>query len=106
MAIYRGHSTAPKRFEKGQIKFYLALLPMVLLTGLPIVFIIFHAFKPMEDLFAFPPKFITLNPTLDNFSNLLKASRSGSIPMSKYVFNSILITGISVVASILFSTRA
>ena len=64
-------------------------------------------FCPREHwLFAFPPKFITLNPTLDNFSNLLKASRSGSIPMSKYVFNSILITGVSVVASILFSTMA
>lgn len=106
MAVYRGHSTAPKGFEKGQIKFYLALLPMVLLTGLPIIFIIFHAFKPMEELFAFPPKFITLNPTLDNFSKLLKASRSGSIPLSKYIFNSVLITGVSVVASILFSTMA
>ncbi len=106
MAAYKGHKMNPKSFEKGQIKIYLLILPMVLLTGLPIVFIFFHAFKPMEELFAFPPKFITTHPTLDNFRSLAKASRSASIPLSKYVFNSILITGAVVFGSLLFSTMA
>ena len=60
----------------------------------------------MEELFAFPPKFITTNPTLDNFAKLAKASRSASIPLSKYVFNSVFITIVSVLASLLFSTMA
>ncbi len=106
MAAYRGHRTNPDKFEKSQIKIYLLILPMVLLTGLPIVFIIFHAFKPMEELFAFPPKFITLNPTLDNFRKLAKASRSAGIPISKYVFNSLFITATVVFGSLLFSTMA
>ncbi len=106
MAAYSGHKMNPDKFEKGQIKIYLLVLPMVLLCGLPIVFIIFHAFKPMEELFAFPPKFITTHPTLDNFSKLIKASRSGSNPLSKYVFNSILITAAVVAGSLLFSTMA
>ena len=71
---YKGHRINPDKFEKGQIKIYLLVLPMVLLCGLPIIFIIFHAFKPMEELFAFPPKFITLHPTLDNFVKLIKVS--------------------------------
>ncbi len=106
MAAYKGHSMNPDKFEKGQIKIYLLVLPMVLLCGLPIIFIIFHAFKPMEELFAFPPKFITVHPTLDNFRKLIKASRSGSIPLSKYVFNSLLITVITVFSSLLFATMA
>lgn len=106
MAAYKGHRMNPDGFEVGQIKIYLMVIPMVLLCGLPIIFIIFHAFKPMEELFAFPPKFITVHPTLDNFSKLIKASRSGSIPLSKYVFNSLMITGVSVFASLLFSTMA
>jgi ABC-type glycerol-3-phosphate transport system permease component len=106
MAAYKGHKMNPQRFEKGQIKIYLLILPMVLLTGLPIVFIFFHAFKPMEELFAFPPKFITTHPTLDNFRALVKASRSAGIPLSKYIFNSILITGVVVFGSLLFSTMA
>lgn len=103
---YKGHKINPKKFEAGQIKIFLMVLPLVILTGLPIVFIIFHAFKPMEELFAFPPKFITTNPTLDNFRRLFKASRTAGIPLSKYVFNSILITVLVVFLSLFFSTAA
>ncbi|MCR4618917.1 MAG: carbohydrate ABC transporter permease [Lachnospiraceae bacterium] len=103
---YKGHRMNPDKFEKGQIKIYLLVLPMVLLCGLPIIFIIFHAFKPMEELFAFPPKFITVHPTLDNFVKLIKASRTGSIPLSKYFFNSIFVTIAVVFGSLLFSTMA
>ncbi len=106
MAAYRGHRTNPDKFEKSQIKIYLLILPMVLLCGLPIIFIIFHAFKPMEELFAFPPKFITTHPTLDNFRKLAKASRSAGIPISKYVFNSLFITATVVFGSLVFSTMA
>ena len=103
---YKGHRINPKHFERDQLKIYLLVVPLVVLTGLPIVFIFFHAFKPMEELFAFPPKFITTHPTLDNFRQLFKASRTAGIPLSKYVFNSILITGSVVLGSLLFTTTA
>ena len=103
---YKGHKINPNKFEEGQIKIFLLVLPLEILTGLPIVFIIFHAFKPMEELFAFPPKFITTNPTLDNFRKLFKASRTAGIPLSKYVFNSLLITVSVVFLSLFFSTAA
>ena len=106
MAAYKGHRMNPDKFEKSQIKLYIFVIPLVIITGLPIVFIIFHAFKPMEELFAFPPKFITLHPTLDNFRKLFKATRSAGIPLSKYVFNSVVVTGIVVFASLFFSTMA
>ena len=103
---YKGHKINPNKFETGQIKIILAVLPLVILTGLPIVFIFFHAFKPMQELFAFPPKFITTHPKLDNFRNLFKASRSAGIPLSKYVFNSLMITVAVVFSSLIFSTAA
>jgi len=106
MAAYKGHRMNPDKFEKGQIKLYLFVIPLALITGLPIVYIIFHAFKPMEELFAFPPKFITTNPTLDNFRQLFKASRSAGIPLSKYLFNSILITVSVVFSSMILSSAA
>ena len=106
MAAYKGHRMNPDKFEAGQIKLYLFVVPLVLITGLPIIFIIFHAFKPMEELFAFPPKFITTHPTLDNFRKLFKASRTAGIPLSRYVFNSIMITLVVVFSSLVFSTMA
>ncbi len=106
MAAYKGHRMNPDKFEKGQIKLYLFVVPLAIITGLPIVYIIFHAFKPMEELFAFPPRFITTNPTLDNFRQLFKASRSAGIPLSKYVFNSLLITVSVVLSSMILSSAA
>lgn len=103
---YKGNRINPRKFEKGQLKIIIAILPLILFMGLPIIFIISHAFKPMEELFAFPPKFFVSKPTLDNFSKLFKASRMAGIPMSRYAFNSILVTVVVVLASILLSTGA
>ena len=44
---------------------------------------------------------------MDNaFSKLFKASQSADIPMSRYVFNSIIVTAVVVIASIFMSTMA
>ena len=58
MAIYRGSRINPSSFQKDQLKIYAILLPMALFMLLPIVFIFCHAFKPMSELFKFPPSFI------------------------------------------------
>ena len=106
MAKYHGSNINPKKFERSQIKIILAVLPLALFTGLPIVFIICHAFKPMDELFAYPPKFFVSKPTLDNFTKLFRASQASGIPMSRYVFNSLIVAGVVVIASIFMSTMA
>lgn len=103
---YRGHKINPQRFEKSQLKIIAMILPIVFVMGLPIVFIFCHAFKPMEELFAYPPQFFVYNPTFDNFTKLFKASRTAGIPMSRYAFNSILVTVSVVGASLLLTTMA
>lgn len=103
---YKGHRINPKGFEKSQIKIIVAVLPLVIFMALPIIFIVNHAFKPMEELFAFPPTFFVRNATLDNFTTLIKASRKSGIPMSRYVFNSILVTALTIFLSLFFTTGA
>lgn len=106
MAGYRGSRINPQRFEKGQLKIYIIILPLVIFMLFPIIFIVSHAFKPMDELFAYPPRFFVSRPTLDNFSQLMKSARSSSIPMSRYVFNTIIVTTIVVFASVFLSTLA
>lgn len=103
---YKGHRINPKGFESSQIKIILIMLPLVIFMALPIVYIVNHAFKPMEELFAFPPNFIVKNPTLDNFTALIKASRTAGIPMSRYAFNSLVVTVLTIFLSLLFTTMA
>ncbi len=96
----------PRRFRRDQIPYYLYLIPVALFMGLPIVYIASHAFKPMDELFAFPPRFFVSNPSLDNFRNLLRTAASAGIPVSRYVFNSVVVTAAVVFLSVLLSTMA
>ena len=97
---YRNQKINPDRFHPSQIKFYIITGLMALFMLLPIIFIIVHAFKPMSELLEYPPKFYVMNPTLDNFRNLFRQTTNSSIPFSRYLFNSILVTLIGVAATI------
>lgn len=101
---YKGKRINPQKFEKSQIKIMLIVLPLVIFMAMPIIFIINHAFKPMEELFAFPPTFFVNNPTLDNFVKLGKFSDTASIPLTRYIFNSLIVTGLTVFLSLLLTT--
>lgn len=103
---YKGKRINPQKFERGQIKIILIILPLVIFMAMPIIFIANHAFKPMEELFAFPPTFFVRNATLENFTKLIKFSRTAGIPLSRYVFNSIAVTVLTVGLSLLFTTCA
>lgn len=103
---YKGKRINPQRFERGQIKIIVIILPLVIFMAMPLIFIANHAFKPMEELFAFPPTFFVRNATLDNFTQLIKFSRTAGIPLSRYVFNSVIVTVLTVGSSLLFTTCA
>lgn len=103
---YKGNRIGPTKFDKGQIPIYVVLVPFAFVMLLPIVFIICHAFKPTVELFAFPPRFLVQDPTLNNFKNLARSASTAGIPISKYVFNSVLVTLVVVVANVIISTMA
>ncbi|MNI07278.1 L-arabinose transport system permease protein AraQ [compost metagenome] len=73
---------------------------------LPIIFLFNHAFKPLNELFLFPPTIFVKEPTLRNFEQLLLHSAAGLVPFTRYLFNSVLISGISMIAVVLVSTMA
>ena len=92
MAKFRGISMNPSKFDRSQIKFYLILLPFVIISVRPLIYIISTAFKPIEELFAYPPTFFVKNPTWINFKKLFGAAENTAFPMSLYLFNSVVAT--------------
>lgn len=102
----RGSGMNPDRFHKSQIKFYVILLPMAVFMGLPILYIVSHAFKPISELFAFPPRFFAVHPTFDNFSRLAKAANASNISIWRYLFNSALVTISVVVLTVVIASMA
>lgn len=106
MASFGGDRINPKHYHKSQLKFYFILIPLSIFMILPIVFIFSNAFKPMDELFAFPPRFLVRRPTIYNFKNLFSTMTISGIPVSRYVFNSLIVTILTVVFTIFISIFA
>ncbi|MDF2472673.1 MAG: transporter permease [Lachnospiraceae bacterium] len=102
----RASGVNPQRFNKGQIKFYLYLIPLAVFMLLPIIFITMSAFKPIDELFAYPPRFFVKNPTLNNFIQLFSVSSKTNVPASRYLFNSIISTVLVMASTLLMSSAA
>lgn len=96
MASFQGTRINPTSFHRSQLMFYAFLIPLAILMLLPILFIFNHAFKPISELFAYPPRFFVRNATLDNFTELSRVSQASGVPFSRYVINSLLVTGVGV----------
>ena len=103
---FNGSKINPTKFDTSQIKFFLILIPVAIFMVLPIVFIFNHAFKPLNELFAFPPRFFVIRPTTENFYNLFSARQLGAQPMSRYLFNSITVSLVVVFLNVMVSTMA
>ena len=102
----RAKGVTPSHFDRSQIKILIYMVPICIVMALPIVFIVMNAFKPVDELFAYPPRLYVKNPTLQNFVDLLSLTSQTNIPMSRYLFNSILYTIVTVVATIYIAASA
>lgn len=90
----------------GNIGTFIFLLIIALFMLLPLVFVVSSAFKPLSELFIFPPKLFPTNPTLDNFKDLSSLLGDSWLPFSRYIFNSLAVTVIGTFGNIIFSSMA
>ncbi len=72
----------------------------------PLVYIVVNAFKPMSEVFIFPPKLTVDNPTLNNFFDLGAIIEGFDVPFSRYMFNTLLITGVGTLGTVLLGAMA
>ncbi len=98
----RNRRASRTRFGTLMIFLFLGLLGAFMF--LPLLYSILNAFKPLEEIYMYPPRFFVRNPTTENFSLLLKLTANLWVPFSRYVFNSVFVTaactvGHTVVAS-------
>lgn len=60
--------------------------------ALPMVYIVSNAFKPLEEIFLFPPRLFVQNPTLDNFKGMGDLISNMWISFERYLFNSAFVS--------------
>lgn len=74
--------------------------------ALPLVMIVNNALKPLDELFRYPPKIFVQNPSLDNFFDLQVLMSNSWVPFSRYIVNTLIITGGGTVGHVLIASLA
>lgn len=85
----------------GDITTYLLLALYASFMALPLIYAIVQSVKPYNELFIFPPRFFTNNPTFMNFRKLFDLTSTSWVPFSRYVFNTVANTLIGTVIHII-----
>lgn len=92
------------RSKAGDMFLFIFLAAAGFISILPLVLIVSNAFKPLNEIFEFPPKFIVQNPTLDNFRDLGVVLGTSLVPFSRYFFNTILVTALGTVGHLIIAS--
>ena len=78
------------------------LLSLALLTLLPLLWLVSTSLKgPSEDIFTSPPGLLPAQPSLEAYGRLFRDN-----PLGTYLLNSTVVSGLAVVANLLFSSLA
>lgn len=91
-AIKRRKRRQPNRSRAGDIFIYCILIFFGLFMAFPLVYAINSAFKPLDEIFVFPPRVFVRNPTTDNFQDLFVILSKSWVPFTRYLFNTLFIT--------------
>ena len=98
-----------KRFSRSKfvsVIIYFLLVLMGLFTILPLIYSISTSFKPLDELLKFPPSFFVRRPTLQNYLQLPSIISGLSVPLSRYIFNSVFISIITTFGHVIIASMA
>lgn len=90
-----------KRFKISRIFILILVGLLVVFCALPLVCLVSRAFMPLDELYVYPPRFFVRHPTLSNFSDLLSSLSSSTVPFTRYIFNSLWVTIVTVFCTII-----
>ena len=89
-----------RRLSFSRFMLYLLLATLVVIAGLPLFSMVCRSLMPLDELYIYPPRLIVHKPTLRNFSDLLTSLSSSTVPFTRYIFNSLFTTVVTVLISV------
>lgn len=96
----------PNRSRLGDIGIYFVLAVFGWFFLFPLLFAVNNAFKPLDEIFLFPPRLWVNRPTIDNFADLFVLMGKTWVPFSRYIFNTVFITVVGTLGHLLVASMA
>ncbi len=80
------------RSKMGNFLYFFFIIAAGCLSVLPLIYSICTSLKPLDEILIFPPRFFVHRPTMANYLALPELLSNLRIPLSRYVFNSLVTT--------------
>ena len=104
--LFKKRAKQLNRSVAGNTLLFAIMIICGLFMVLPLVMIVNNALKPLDELYQFPPKIFVRNPTLENFSDLFVLMNDSWVPFSRYILDTIIITGGGMVGHVIVASLA
>ncbi len=88
----------------GDSMMFILLLLFGFFSAYPLIMTVSNSFKPLDELFLFPPKLLPRNLTFDNFRDLSELMSQSWIPFTRYFFNTIFNTVVGTVGHVILAS--
>ncbi len=104
----RKHTVVLNRSAGGDAGIFFFLTIMGIFMFIPMYYTVIQSLKPLDELWAFPPRLYVVNPTLKNFKDLFRLMNSSSwgVPFSRYIFNTVVISVSGTFGNLVLSSLA
>ena len=90
----------------GDLANLFIILIFAVFFAMPLVYAISNAFKPLDEIFLFPPRFFVRNPSLENFQDLLILMQQSWVPFSRYLLNTVFMTVVGTAGHVIVASMA
>ena len=87
----RGHKVVLNRSAGGDTGITIVLAILGAFMFLPMIYVVMQSFKPLDELWMFPPRFFVRNPTFKNYRDLFSLMDTSWVPFSRYIFNTVFV---------------
>ena len=94
------------RSRAGNIGILIFLLLICCFMALPMIYAVLQSIKPIDEIFLYPPRFYVMNPTFDNFVQVVVLAGNLWVPFTRYLFNSLFITIVGTTIYLLIAAMA
>ena len=110
LALRKSGSAQVRKYTRskfGNFFFFTFLFVFAAFSVLPLIYSVVTSFKPLDELFIFPPKLFTVKrPTFNNYLALPDLISGLNIPLSRYLSNSLFISISGTVLHVLAASAA
>jgi ABC-type glycerol-3-phosphate transport system permease component len=102
----RKHKVVLSRSVGGDAGITVILVILGAFMFLPMLYVVMQSFKPLDEIWRFPPRFFVTSPTFKNYKDLFNLMDTAWVPFSRYIFNTVFVSVVGTTGHLFLASLA